>query len=146
MAWETLERPALQWVLAQPRKQTDWLTHDSDDYAAVVPELTQAQLNEALHRLCQAGLITGPGPAEGSGATTWMNMRVTADGLRALGEWPFDLEMTVASLLAEMLDGLAEEGDRSSASRIKRASGSVMRFGDELVRVELRQVGKELGL
>jgi hypothetical protein len=141
----TLERPALRSVLEHPREQTDWLAHDSHEPAPVLPELTQAQLNEALHRLYQARLITGPGPAEGAGVTTWMNMRVTAAGLRALREWPFDLEMTVISLLSEMLDRLAGETDPDDASRIKRAGGSVLRFGEDLVRSELRQVGEEIG-
>jgi hypothetical protein len=145
MAWDDLEQPALRWVFTHPREQTDWLGNESHEPASVLPELTQAQLNEALHRLYQHGFTTGPGPAEGAGVTDWMNMRVTADGLRALGEWPYDPRMTLTSLLSELLEDLARQGSAEEGGRLKRAGGAVLRFGEDVLRGELRHLGEEIG-
>jgi len=91
MAWEDLELPALRWVHAAPPEEAGGVStgdlHSGDSPAEVLPELMESQLDEALRRLKQHGLIAGE-RGETIGFAFWMQLRVTADGLRVLGEWP----------------------------------------------------------
>ena len=90
--WKDLELPALRWVHETPPEDaggisTGEMNLGGEGPAAVLPELTDSQLDEALRRLRQHGLIAGE-RGETSHLAYWLHLRVTATGLRVLGEWP----------------------------------------------------------
>jgi hypothetical protein len=93
--------------------------------AAPVPELTDAELDATLRRLTDHGLVVDD-RGETSDFVFWGRLRITPDGLRALGEWPPAGGSTLPAVLAEMLEQIApalpkEDGDaarsRSQQSR-----------------------------
>ncbi len=89
MSWETLELPVLQWTLRAGDGGTGELPHGSQEPFAPVPELTQAQVEDALTRLEEHGLIVATtARVETSDYTQWPRVRPSANGLRVLGEWP----------------------------------------------------------
>jgi hypothetical protein len=151
LTWEELELPALQWVhLAEPDEAGSVGTGDmrrTDNPSAALPALTENQLDEALRRLDQHGLIRGQ-RGETSDLVYWMQLWPTADGLRALGEWPPPETTPVNETFAAVLRQLASGMDEEDAGVLRRAGNSLVRIPGgallDVVKEETKKLGAEI--
>ncbi len=77
-------------------------------------------------------------------------LRPTSDGWRVLGQWPPANEADMGTAIVEILRGLAEEAGAEEAKPLRRAAGSVARFGGRVVfgvaKGEIRRTGGDLTL
>jgi hypothetical protein len=131
-SWEDLELPVLRWVYESGWAQTDQLEHLTEKQSTVLAGLTDRQLDEALRRLRDHGLVVGHRTE--SLVVYWTNVRVTADGLRVLGEWPPVEAATVNITLARVLRALADDLNKEDATATKAAGGALAKMSGEVVR------------
>ena len=133
--WEELEAPVLRWVLEHGREGTGQLWHDSSEPFAGIPELTQAQVAEAIKRLQEHGLVASDKPTATNAYESWPQLRPTADGLRVLGEWPPTVGAEVNVALARILRALASSDDLSDEERTatRRAAGTLSQMAGGVV-------------
>jgi hypothetical protein len=108
------------------------------------------QIDASLRRLHGYGFIAGsPGPA-GETGTIWSKLRIRAQGLQQLDEWP-DLDRIASALGMEMmLDELARAtSDAGKKSLLAKVAGFARRFGDRFIRssadAAATETGKALG-
>lgn len=57
--WEQLEGPVLRWVLEHGNEGTPQLPYGSSEPIAGIPDLTEAQVAEAIKRLLQRVTCSG---------------------------------------------------------------------------------------
>lgn len=145
LTWDELEQPVLMWLLT-----SDEETLDLDFSAPTSPlaaDLTDTEVDEALSRLEHHGLIAGT-RAEGSGAVWWSQLRLTADGLRVLGEWPPAEGATINEALVLILRELAGDLPDEEAITTKRAGSAISRMTGgavlDAIKGESYRVGGEL--
>jgi hypothetical protein len=147
MTWDELELPVLRWVLTDGSGGTRELRLSTSEPFEPLPELTQAQVDEALTRLEHHGLVVArPARVETSDYAEWLGLRVSADGLRVLGEWPpadsASLQQALVAVLRQFADGLPEE----EAAPVRRTAGGIARFAHGVVadvaQGELKRLGK----
>lgn len=145
VSWEGLELPALRWVLAHGDAGTGKLALGSADESEAVPVLSMAQLDEALVRLEDFGLITGLDRIETNAYSEWPWLRPTADGLRVLGEWPPEESATLQRALVQVLLRVADELPPEEAGPVRRAAGGVGQFAggvlSDVAQAELKRAG-----
>lgn len=148
MAWEDLDLPALRWVHAAPPEEAGGVStgdlHSGDSPAEVLPELMESQLDEALRRLKQHGLIAGE-RGETIGFAFWMQLRVTADGLRVLGEWPPAEGAAINDALALVLRHLAPELPEDDATAARRAGSALAKMSAATVLDVVKDQAQRLG-
>ena len=146
--WEDLELPALRWIHMTPPEDTGGIStgdlHRSDNPAEVLPELAESQLDDALRRLEQHGLIVGK-RGETSDLAFWMQVRVTADGLRVLGEWPPAEGAAVNDALTAVLRRLAAELPEEDATAARRAGSAVAKMSAGAVLDAVKEQAQRLG-
>ncbi len=147
MTWEELELPVLRWVLAEGEAATSELGLGSGEPFAALPTLTQAQVEEALTQLEEHCLVVALSPrVETSDYSAWPRLRVSANGLRVLGEWPPYDSATLQRALVDLLRGFADELPEEEAQPVRRAAGGIARFAHGVVtdaaQGELRRLGK----
>jgi hypothetical protein len=149
--WDEVDDRVLRWLLdrdADPEwgGRTDNLLFRPapEPQATFENDLDARQVDEALSRLHGHGLIAGV-----RGATThyeyWSQLRLTAQGLILLGEWP-DLDRVASAqgltvLLAELADEASEEDDKKA---LRQTAGAIGRLGEGIVSSTVASVGKEL--
>jgi hypothetical protein len=148
MTWEELELPVLRWVLSVGDGGTGELGHGSGEPFAGLPELTQAQVEDALTRLEEFGLVVAlTARVETSDYIEWPRLRVSADGLRVLGEWPPHDSATLQQALVAVLTQFADELPEDDARSVRRTAGGIARFAHGVVadaaQGELKRLGKE---
>jgi hypothetical protein len=149
MTWEELELPVLCWVLGDGLGGTGELGHGSTEPFAELPELTHAQVEEALTRLEQHGLVVAlTKRVETSDYTEWPRLRVSADGLRVLGEWPPDDSATLQQALVAVLLQFADELPDDEAGPVRRTAGGIARFAHDVIagaaQNELQRLGEDI--
>ena len=97
ISWDRLELPVLRWSLELPTfAQVELFRSEPVEG---LPGLAGEQVDDALRRLEGDGLLVGH-RVEGAGAFYWDGPRPTAEGLRALGEWPPTEDASLNQLLA----------------------------------------------
>jgi hypothetical protein len=130
-----------QRVSPEERRSVEFLARadkpfDEDEFKGLSGE----QVDEVLRRLHAAGLIEGQRAAFSGRElrTRWTNLRVTARGLMALGEWP-DLDRVATAVgVHGLLTALAEHvAEPEKKSLLQRAAGATVGFGDQVVRATL---------
>jgi DNA-binding PadR family transcriptional regulator len=135
--WEEIAEPVLRWVqrypsfLSEPLLLTLAITEPTpfED----IEGLDSRQVNDALKRLQSRGLISGEMDHFGRDVI-WGKLRLTADGLRLLDEWP-DLEkIEAASALGAVLEQLATTAPHEDATALRRTEAYVARTSGELIR------------
>lgn len=141
--WETLELPVLEWVHASEWAQTGELEHLSEKRSTLLPQFTDRELDDALRRLRDHGLIDGQ-RAEAL-VVWWTNVRPTADGLRVLGEWPPVEAATVNVTLARVLRALAGGLDDEDATAARRAGSALSKMSGDVVLDAIKELGKDVG-
>jgi hypothetical protein len=146
--WAGIDQRVLRWVLEQS---------DAPEWRSRIIELTlrpepepcaefdggpnTLQMDEALLRLRGYGLTAGN--RHETEAAIWSHLRITADGLILLGEWP-DLDR-VASFegVQVMLAALAKKAeDPDDKSALRRTAGAIGRLGQGVVETELESLGE----
>jgi len=148
VAWDDLELPALRWIHETPPEDTGGVDtgdlHHGNNPAAVLPELTESQLDQALRRLEQHGLVVGH-RGEASGLAFWMQLRVTANGLRVRGEWPPAEGTTINEALVAVLRRLAPELPEEDATAARRAGSTVAKMSAGAVLDAVKEQAQRLG-
>jgi hypothetical protein len=142
-SWEELERPVLRWVYECGWARTGQLDHLVDKPSSILPHLNDRQFDEALRRLLDHGLVIGR--RKEALVVWWDNVRVTANGLRVLGEWP-PLEAAMVNVtLARVLRALAGDLDEEDATAAKRAGSALAKMSGEVVLDIVTDRVQELG-
>jgi hypothetical protein len=144
--WDEFEAVVLRWVLDHGDKGTGELPHDSAEPFGAIPELSEAEVAQALKRLHQYGLVAGEESATFS-FERWRELRPTADGLRVLGEWPpaeaAAVNVALARILRAFADTAAVLPEEKTAAR--RAAGTLASLAGDVVmdvaQGEMRQLG-----
>jgi hypothetical protein len=130
--WKRVDEPVLRYVAALDY-HLQW-RFDRREPTEEIPSLTGEQLDSALRRLEEHGLIAAGGRSETFGFFTWWRLRPTSDGWRVLGECPPAAEADIGTALVYILRGLAESsGDETQAKPLRRAAGAVGRFAGGVV-------------
>jgi hypothetical protein len=119
-----------------------------DEAPDELPELRGEELDGALRRLEEHGLITAGDRREAIGYFLWSRLRPTADGWRVLGEWPPSAKADMGIALVHVLRALAEQSEEGEAKPLRRAAGAAGRLAGNVVfdvaKGEIRRVGGEL--
>jgi hypothetical protein len=148
--WENVDRRVLEWVATTRRvspverywyelfARDDWPFDDEP-----LADLSGKQVDEALRRLLDDNRIDGKRAAfiGRELRTRWTNLRVTAGGLNALGEWlDLDRVATAVGVQNLLLDLAERETDPERRSLLQRAAGAAVLFANETVRGALASV------
>jgi hypothetical protein len=148
LRWEQMEAPILRWVLEHGNEGTGQLWHESEEPFGSIPELTQAQVADAIKRLQQYGLVASEKPTATNAYESWHQLRPTADGLRVLGDWPPAQGAAVNVALARILRALADSDEVSEEERtaMRRAAGTLSQMtGDVVMDVAQEEMRKLAG-
>jgi hypothetical protein len=145
--WERVDERVLRWVSGIPSSLQP-IVYSFEEREPVPDEdltgLNSREVNDSLHRLLSHRLIYGR-PRPGMQHTTWARLRITAYGLRVLGEWP-DLDLVAsAAALHHILRHLGEEAPEESKGPLVRAAGVVGRTADEIVRGTATDIARTIG-
>ena len=149
--WDEVDDRVLRWLLKRDA-DPDWAGRTDNLVFRPTPEAQAAfdgdldarQVDEALARLSGHGLIAGD-----RGATThyayWSQVRLTAQGLILLGEWP-DLDRVASAqglvvLLAELADEASDADDKKA---LRQTAGAIGRLGEGIVNSTVASLGKGL--
>ena len=134
----------LQWVHESAWAQPGKLQHlEPGQRSEVLPQFTDAELDDALRRLSDHGLIEGQRTE--ALVVWWTNVRPTADGLRVLAEWPPLEAATINVTLARVLRALAGSLDEEEATAAKRAGAAVSKMSGDVVLDVVQERLKKLG-
>lgn len=145
--WERIDLPVLRWAHEKPWGN-NWQFDRGDDASDEVPGVSNNELDASLRRQTDAGFIAG-NRTETIGYFYWAQLRITANGLRVLGQWPPDLGAGVDQALILLLGQLADQAaSEEEAKWYRRAGGTVSRFGAAVVTGvvlgEVRRAGGEV--
>ena len=129
--WERVDLPVLRFV-ADLDYSLRW-RFDRGEATEELPELKGEELDAALRRLEEHGLIAAGGRSETIGYFSWWRLRPAPDGWRALGEWPPSSEADMGAALVHILRALAEDAGDEQAKPLRRAAGSVGKLAGNVV-------------
>jgi hypothetical protein len=140
---------ALRWVHASRPADTGGVSTGEmhlggENAAEVLPKLTESQFDQALRRLEQHGLIVGE-RGETSDLVDWLHLRLTADGLRVLGEWPPAEGAAINDALAAVLRQLAPKLPDDDATAARQAGSALARMSAGAVYDVLKEEAQRLG-
>jgi hypothetical protein len=135
--WSDVDEPLLRWLL--DREATDdmyreiiklTLRTDPEPEPEFGPGLDSGQVDDGLRRLRDHRLIEGE-RGETIGYAIWSKLRLRAEGLIVLGEWP-DLERVasftgVQTLVATLAEQTADPDDRRA---LRQTAGAIARLGE----------------
>lgn len=136
--WDDIDEPVLRWVSCLPPildqdRTYDFAVHDALE-SQDVPGLRSDDVHNSLGRLRDYGLIKAECTEDNSGAK-WYSLRVTADGLVVLGQWPDIDRVTSVTGLQFLLQQFADAADdNEERSALRRAMGAVGRLGGDIVK------------
>jgi hypothetical protein len=110
-----------------------------------VPGLNSEQMDQALIRLFEHGLIDGR-RQETTGYTSWSGLRMTAGGMQVLEEWP-DLDQITSALgVKTLLNELAKSAmDTEDQSALRRLVGVIGEVGESVALSTLNTAAGDLG-
>jgi hypothetical protein len=144
--WDRVDLPVLRFVQTFPYEM-GW-EFDRRGSTEEMPQFGGEELDEALRRLEGHGLIAWHERNETSGFFRFARLRLPADGLRVLGEWPPAEEAQLGAALVQVLRTLADEAEEQEAKPLRRAAGAVARFAGDVVfdvaKGEFRGIGGDL--
>jgi hypothetical protein len=146
--WSDVDEPVLRWLLERS-DDAQWRSvmlelslYEPEDCAGELGlSLNSRQVDEALTRLHDYGLIAGNRHL--TDCAIWSHLRLTADGLILLGEWPDPDRVASFEGLQALLARLAAEvDDNDERSAVRRAAGAIGRLGKGVVDSELESLGE----
>jgi DNA-binding PadR family transcriptional regulator len=134
--WTESDEPTLRWLrdqgpsfLPEPWSLELGLRRSVEPSEAV-PGLDSAQMDQALTRLREHGLIDGQ-RNETIGYAFWSGLRITARGMQVLGEWPDLDHLTSAVGIKMLLDELAKSAvDAEDQGALRRMVGVIGEIGE----------------
>jgi hypothetical protein len=146
--WDDIDQPVLRWVRGLPalleQDRTYELAVRDPIECEEIPGVRSHEAHASLQRLLGVGLIDA-GCTEYVSGAKWYNLRVTAQGLAVLDEWPdLDRVASVAGLQL-VLQQFAATADDDDKSVLRRAAGAIGRLGDDLVKGTLKSVAGGAG-
>jgi hypothetical protein len=110
-----------------------------------IPDLNSREVDESLRRLLSYGLIDGRA-SDAMQSTAWSSLRLTAQGLIALGEWPDLDRVASAATLHRILHAVADQAeDEDARSALIRTAGVVSRTSDDVLRSTASELAHDLG-
>jgi hypothetical protein len=149
--WIESDEPTLRWLREQGSSflPETWIfrlgLRQSVEPAAEVPSLDSEQMDRALTRLYEHGLIDGR-RQEAIGFASWSGLRVTARGMQVLGEWPDLDQLTSAVGMKMLLDELAKSApDVEDQGALRRMVGVVGEIGEGVALNALNTAAGDLG-
>ena len=149
--WAQIDEPVLRWL----RETRDSPLTDArilelglrtaTERCEEVPGLTTEQVDQALIRLLEHGLIEGE-RGETSALANWANLRVTGSGLQVLGEWP-DLDQLAGAVGLKLLLGelAIDARDPEDQSALRRLVGAIGEVGEGVALRTLSSAAAEVG-
>ena len=144
--WERSDLPVLRFV-AELDYSLQW-RFERGEPTDELPDFKGEELDAALRRLEEHGLIEAGGRSETIGYFTWWRLRPTPDGWRVLGEWPPTSEADMGAALVHILRAMAEEAGDEDAKPLRRAAGSVGKLAGNVVfdvaKGELERAGGDI--
>jgi hypothetical protein len=146
--WDRVDQPILSWVaslgsLMGAGSQLDLELREPEPFGDV-PGLTSRDVQDSLLRLRSHGLIDGT-EAAAMQSSTWSDLRVTADGLIVMGEWPDLNRVASAASLHKLLRALSDDAPTEDRTALRRAAGVVARTADDVLRGTAADVAGSLG-
>jgi hypothetical protein len=146
--WQTVDEPMLRWLASLPAKDVFNLllslgTREPETFTHV-DGITSIDARDSLRRLVSHGLISGR-EKESIGGSVWYRLRVAANGLIVLGEWPDLDRVASAASLHRLLVALADEAPDQEKKGLRRAAGSIGNLGDGIVHDTVAEIAHEIG-
>jgi len=149
--WTESDEPTLRWLRDQGSSflPETWNLQlglrQSVELAAEVPGLDSEQMDRALTRLHEHGLIDGR-RQETTGYASWSGLRITARGMQVLGEWPDLDQLTSAVGMKMLLDELAKSAaDTEDQGALRRMVGVIGEVGEGVALNALNTAAGDLG-
>lgn len=146
--WSEIDEPVLCWLLERD-VDPEWkgsiqLTLRPQPEAVVeLGGLDTAQIDAALLRLQDHMLIAGH-RSEAIGYSRWSRLRLRAEGLILLGEWPDLDRIASATGLQALLAALAEQAeDAGQQGDLRRTVGAIGRLGEAIVEDTMASVAAD---
>ena len=91
----------------------------SRDQVAAATGLDRADVNDAIIGLIGGGYVTGNDAGTMAERWDWIDLRLTGDGRRAVGQWPStDPGETLVRLLEERIATTADPDERSRLTKV----------------------------
>lgn len=145
--WERIDEPVLRWVASLPSPFDIGIlklaTREPEPFEDV-PGIDTFEAHESLMRLSSHGLVDGDQSGT-IGYRLWGKLRITAQGLIVLGEWPDLDRVATAAALHRLLRAMSDEAPEEARSVLRRAAGVVARTADDVVRGTAVDVARTLG-
>lgn len=149
--WTESDEPVLRWLHAEVPSflPETWRLRlglrDSVEPSDEVPGLSSEQMDQALARLLEHGLIAGR-RKETIGYASWSALRLTARALQVLGEWPDLDQLTSAVGMKMLLDELAKSADDpEDQGALRRMVGVIGEVGEGIALSTLNTAAGDLG-
>jgi hypothetical protein len=149
--WIESDEPVLRWLREQGSSflPETWNLRlglrDSVESPDEVPGLTSEQMDQALIRLLEHGLIDGR-RQEAIGFASWSGLRLTAHGMQVLGEWPDLDQLTTAVGLKMLFNELAKSAtDTEDQGALRRMVGVIGEVGEGIALSTLNNAAGDLG-
>lgn len=149
--WTERDKPVLRWLREQGSSflpepwnlrlgLRDWVEPPEE-----VPGLTSQQMDQALVRLLEHNLIDGR-RQEAIGFASWSGLRLTAQGMQVLGEWPDLDQLTSAVGMKMLLNELAKSAaDSEDQGALRRMVGIIGEVGEGIALSTLNTAAGDLG-
>lgn len=149
--WTERDKPVLRWLREQGSSflpepwnlrlgLRDWVEAPEE-----VPGLTSQQMDQALVRLLEHNLIDGR-RQEAIGFASWSGLRLTAQGMQVLGEWPDLDQLTSAVGMKMLLNELAKSAaDSEDQGALRRMVGIIGEVGEGIALSTLNTAAGDLG-
>jgi hypothetical protein len=145
--WERIDEPVLRFV--QGAQYNAQYNFDREGLTDEVPDLDGAELDDALRRLGEHGLIAWAERVETLGGYIYSRLRLSPDGLRVQGEWPPAERAQLGATVVAILRSLAEDTDDPAEQKpLRRAAGTVAQLATgvafDVAAGEARRLGGDL--
>jgi hypothetical protein len=149
--WSESDEPVLRWLREQGSSflPETWNLklglRRSVEPPDEVPGLSSEQMDQALTRLLEHGLIDGR-RQETIGYAFWSGLRMTARGMQVLGEWPDLDQLTSAVGMKMLLNELAKSAtDTEDQGALRRMVGVIGEVGEGIALSTLNTAVEDLG-
>lgn len=146
--WSEIDEPVLCWLFerdADPewKGRIQLTLRPRPEAFAELAGLDTVQGDAALVRLQDHMLIAGH-RSEAIGYSLWSRLRLRAEGLILLGEWPDLDRIASATGLQALLAALAEQAeDAEHQSTLRRTAGAIGHLGEAIVEDTIASVAAD---